>query len=252
MNPKRLNPLLHIDNLSVRPRTGDALIVKGVSLEVMPGSHHALMGSNGSGKSTLAESLAGNPAYEIAGGSVTFRDQNLLALAPEERARLGLHVVTQHPPVIPGVTIARFLHLAVNAHRTARNEEPLSFSSFIQTLKPAMARVRLPWDTAGRGLHEGFSGGERKRLELLQLLVLQPVLAILDEIDSGMDMDAVGLVVETVEFLREKNPEAAFITISHYRELLERLKPDCVHIFKDGAIRKSGPASLLGELTTLQ
>ncbi len=223
-------------------------ILHGLSLTIGEGEIHAVMGPNGSGKSTLAQVLAGNPAYTVTGGSAVFRGHNLLDMAPEERASAGLFLAFQYPASIPGVSIAQFLRLARTSQQKARGEAPLGFAPFIAELKLHMKQLALPWSFAERSVNDGFSGGERKRLEMLQMLVLKPRLVILDEIDSGLDIDAMKLVAQAVHFLKAAEPSTSFLIITHYQRLLTHIHPDHVHVLKDGVIARSGSSSLVDQL----
>lgn len=239
-----MQPLLSVRNLRVAVEGKE--ILRGVDLEVRPGEIHAIMGPNGSGKSTLAAVLAGREGYEVLEGEVLFDGQNLLEMEPEERARLGLFLAFQYPVEIPGVTLATFLRTALNAIRTARGQEPLDPIQFLN-----LARERMSWlgiDPAflQRAVNEGFSGGEKKRNEIFQLLLLEPRLAILDETDSGLDIDALKIVASGVN--RMRSPERAFVVITHYQRLLNYIVPDIVHVLFDGRIIRSGGKELALEL----
>jgi len=221
-------------------------ILKGVDLVVPAGQVHALMGPNGSGKSTLAKILAGHPAYEVTEGEVIFKGQNLLELEPEERVALGVFMSFQYPPEITGVTTRDMLYHALQAVRKHRGLEPLEESAFEALLFEKMAFVKMRADLSTRYLNEGFSGGEKKRCEILQMALLEPSLAILDETDSGLDIDALRLVAEGVNTMM--NGERSLLVITHYQRLLDYLRPDCVHIFEHGRVVCSGDASLAVEL----
>jgi Fe-S cluster assembly ATP-binding protein len=219
-------------------------ILNGVDLKVKQGEVHAIMGPNGTGKSTLAYTLMGHPSYTVNSGRVTFKDKNLLELAVDERSRLGLFLAFQYPVSIPGVTVANFLRTAVNARRKALNPEDkgIAIPEFRKLLKEKMELLKMDSSFAGRYLNEGFSGGEKKRAEVLQMAILQPEIAILDETDSGLDIDALRIVSEGVNLLREQN--IGVLLITHYQRMLNYIKPDVVHIMMGGAIVESGGAEL--------
>lgn len=219
-------------------------ILNGVNLTVKQGEVHAIMGPNGTGKSTLAYTLMGHPSYEVNSGSVTFKDKDLLALSVDERSRLGLFLAFQYPVSIPGVTVANFLRTAVNARRKALNPEDkgVAIPEFRKLLKEKMEILKMDSSFAGRYLNEGFSGGEKKRAEVLQMAILQPDIAILDETDSGLDIDALRIVSEGVNILREQN--IGVLLITHYQRMLNYIKPDVVHIMMGGSIVESGGADL--------
>jgi len=221
-------------------------VLKGVNLTVNAGEVHAIMGPNGSGKSTLAQVLAGHPAYTITAGTVRYRGRDLLDMAPEERAREGMFLAFQYPVSIRGITNAYFLRSAVNAIRKYKNLEPLDPLDFIQVLEEKLKMIG--WDDSflNRAVNEGFSGGEKKRNEILQLAVLEPVLAVLDETDSGLDIDALKTVAEAVNKLRR--PDNATVVVTHYQRLLNYIVPDVVHVLADGRIVKSGGKELALEL----
>jgi Fe-S cluster assembly ATP-binding protein len=219
-------------------------ILKGVNLSVKQGEVHALMGPNGTGKSTLAYSLMGHPNYKVTQGKVIFRDQNVLELKPDERSRLGIFLAFQYPVSIAGVSVANFLRTAVNARRKAENSDDrgISVPEFRKMLKERMDLLKMDYSFAGRYLNEGFSGGEKKRAEILQMAVLKPEIAILDETDSGLDIDALRIVSEGVNTLR--GPDMGVLVITHYQRILNYIKPDFVHIMLDGRIVESGDAEL--------
>jgi len=221
-------------------------VLKGVNLTVNAGEVHAIMGPNGSGKSTLAQVLAGHPAYTITAGTVRYRGRDLLDMAPEERAREGMFLAFQYPVSIRGITNAYFLRSAVNAIRKYKNLEPLDPLDFIQVLEEKLKMIG--WDDSflNRAVNEGFSGGEKKRNEILQMAVLEPVLAVLDETDSGLDIDALKTVAEAVNKLRR--PDNATVVVTHYQRLLNYIVPDVVHVLADGRIVKSGGKELALEL----
>jgi len=221
-------------------------ILKGVNLDIKAGEVHAVMGPNGSGKSTLASVLAGKEEYEVTEGEVLFDDKELLELKPEERAREGLFLAFQYPVEIPGVSNMNFLKTALEEIRLSKGLPPLTSKEFLKLLKEKQALVELKASLINRSLNEGFSGGEKKRNEILQLAMLEPKLAILDETDSGLDIDALRIVASGVNKLRSENN--AFLIITHYQRLLEYIVPDYVHILHDGRIIKSGPKELALEL----
>lgn len=221
-------------------------ILKGINLEIKAGEVHAIMGPNGSGKSTLASVLAGREEYEVTGGTATFNGEDLLDLAPEERAHKGVFLAFQYPVEIPGVSNINFLRTSLNEIRKARNEEELSAGDFLKMVKEKAALVDLPDNLANRAVNEGFSGGEKKRNEIFQMAMLNPALAILDETDSGLDIDALRVVANGVNKL--KSPENATIVVTHYQRLLDYIVPDFVHVLYNGKIVKSGDKSLALEL----
>ncbi len=236
--------MLKIDNLHASVAGKD--ILKGLSLEVKPGEVHAIMGPNGAGKSTLGNVLAGRDGYEVTEGSVRFDDQALLELAPEERAAAGLFLAFQYPVEIPGVNNTYFLRAALNAQRKARGEPELDSMQFLKLVRQKLAVLHLKDELLHRGVNEGFSGGEKKRNEIFQLAVLEPKLAILDETDSGLDIDALKVVADGVNALR--SPERSFVVITHYQRLLDYIKPDVVHVLSDGRIVQTGGPELALEL----
>jgi Fe-S cluster assembly ATP-binding protein len=221
-------------------------ILKGLSLTIRPGEVHAIMGPNGSGKSTLANVLAGRPNYEVLGGTVTYEGKNLLEMAPEDRAREGVFLAMQYPVEIPGVNNMYFLKAALNAVRKHRGEEELDAVEFLELARQKMKVVELNEQFMNRGVNEGFSGGEKKRNEIFQMAVLDPKLAILDETDSGLDIDALRIVANGVNTLRSESHSVLVIT--HYQRLLHYLVPDFVHVLADGRIMKSGGKELAEEL----
>jgi Fe-S cluster assembly ATP-binding protein len=236
--------LLKISDLQVRVAGKD--ILRGVSLEVKPGEVHAIMGPNGSGKSTLAQVLAGREDYEVTGGSVTFDGRDLLALAAEERARAGLFLGFQYPVEIPGVNNVYLLKAALNAKRRAAGQPEVDAYEFLALIKQKMKLMQMSESFLSRGVNEGFSGGEKKRNEVLQMLVLEPKLAILDETDSGLDIDALKVVSMGVNSLRD--PNRSVVLVTHYQRLLDYIVPDHVHVLLGGRILKSGDRSLALEL----
>ena len=221
-------------------------ILKGISLTINPGEIHAIMGPNGSGKSTLAQVLAGHPAYEITGGQVLYQGQDLLDLEPEERAQAGVFLAFQYPVEIPGVTNAYFLRAAYNELRKARGEEEVDPMDFLDVLEEKLKVVDWGPEIMHRAVNSGFSGGEKKRNEILQMAVLEPKLAILDETDSGLDIDALRIVAAGVNKLRR--PDNAFLVITHYQRLLNYIVPDHVHVLSDGRVVMSGGKELALEL----
>jgi len=234
------SPLLQVRDLRVN--VGERTVLHSVSLDVAPGALVVLMGANGSGKSTLGLTLAGHPSYRAAAGQALFGGQDLLAMSAHERARAGLFVSFQAPPDIPGVKNNLFIRSALNAVREARGEEPLDAFDFLASARTAAQQLGLPEAMLGRPVNEGFSGGERKRNELLQLALLQPRLAVLDEIDSGMDVDGVRAVVQLVQRLRAQG--TAFMVVSHYLHLIESLAPDAVLRLDQGCIAETGGLEL--------
>jgi len=219
-------------------------ILKGVNLVVRQGEVHALMGPNGTGKSTLSYTLMGHPGYEVTGGDAWFKEQNILELEPDERAHLGIFLAFQYPVAIPGVSVANFLRSAINARRRAIHAEDkgMPVPEFRKMLKDTMDLLKMDHTFAGRYLNEGFSGGEKKRAEVLQMAALKPEIAIMDETDSGLDIDALRIVSEGVNTLR--GPELGVLVITHYQRILNYIKPDFVHIMLDGRIVESGGPEL--------
>jgi Fe-S cluster assembly ATP-binding protein len=236
--------MLSIRDLHVQ--IGDRKILKGLDLEVAAGEVHAIMGPNGSGKSTLASVLAGREGYEVTRGSVSYLGEDLLAMEPEERARSGVFLAFQYPVEIPGVNNAYLLKAALNAVRKQRGEPELDAFEFLELVRGKMKLMQMDESFLNRGVNEGFSGGEKKRNEILQMAVLEPKLALLDETDSGLDIDALRVVAKGVNSLR--SPERAIVLVTHYQRLLDYIEPDRVHVLSDGRIRKSGDKDLALEL----
>jgi len=233
---------LEIRNLHVS--VDDKPILKGVNLTVKQGEIHALMGPNGTGKSTLAYALMGHPHYTVTAGQIIFKGMELLELEPDERARLGLFLAFQYPVAIPGVSVANFLRTAINARRRALNpdDKGIPIPEFRKLLRAKMDSLQVPHDFAGRYLNEGFSGGEKKRAEVLQLAALEPEIAVLDETDSGLDIDALRIVASGVQTLA--GPNLGVLVITHYQRILNYIKPDFVHIMLGGRIVETGGADL--------
>jgi Fe-S cluster assembly ATP-binding protein len=236
--------MLEIKNLRVA--VGEKEILKGINLSVKAGEVHAVMGPNGSGKSTLAQVLAGHPTFQVIEGEVTYEGRNLLEMMPEERAKEGLFMAFQYPVEIPGVSNAYFLRSAYNEIRKHRGEEELDAIQFLKLLRERMKLVHLDEGLINRPVNEGFSGGEKKKNEIFQMAVLEPKLAVLDETDSGLDIDALRIVADGVNLLRR--PERAVILITHYQRMLNYITPDFVHVLVDGRIAHSGGKELALEL----
>ena len=236
--------MLKIDNLHARVEETE--ILKGINLEVKAGEIHAIMGPNGSGKSTLAQVLAGREGYDVTAGSVSYLDRDLLDLAPEERARDGLFLAFQYPVEIPGVNSTYFLRTGYNEMRKHRGEEPVDAMDFLGLVREKLALVEMDESFLKRPVNEGFSGGEKKRHEVLQMAVLEPRVSILDETDSGLDIDALRIVAKGVNQLHA--PDKAVIVVTHYQRLLDYIVPDFVHVLYQGRIVKSGDKSLAHEL----
>jgi Fe-S cluster assembly ATP-binding protein len=233
-------PDLEIRNLHVR--AGEKEILRGLELTVGKGEIHALMGPNGSGKSTLANAVMGHPGLEVTDGQIIWGGEDITEADPDERARMGLFMAFQYPVSVPGVTVTKYLRTVMNAHRDARGEEPIALKDFRQTVEAAMKLTNVPRDFSSRYLNEGFSGGEKKRLEMLQMAVLEPEMAILDETDSGLDIDALRIVAEGVNAML--NPEMGVLLITHYQRLLNYITPDFVHVLAAGRIVTSGGKEL--------
>ena len=238
--------MLEIKNLQVRLQDEDKQILKGLDLTVEAGKVHAIMGPNGSGKSTMSYVLAGRDGYEVTGGSATLDGRDLLEMEPEERAAAGLFLAFQYPVEIPGVGNMTFLRTALNAQRKARGEEEISAGDFLKLVREKARTLKIDADMLKRPVNMGFSGGEKKRNEILQMAVLEPTMCILDETDSGLDVDAMKLVADGVNALRDEG--RAFLVITHYQRLLDHIQPDVVHIMAAGRIVKTGGPELALEV----
>ncbi|MGJ8626455.1 MAG: Fe-S cluster assembly ATPase SufC [Sulfitobacter sp.] len=238
--------MLKIENLNVKLEEEDKQILKGLDLEIEPGTVHAIMGPNGSGKSTLSYVLSGKGGYEVTDGSATLEGVDLLEMEPEERAAAGLFLAFQYPVEIPGVGNMTFLRTAVNAQRKARGEDEMSAAEFLKVVRAKAKELEIDADMLKRPVNMGFSGGEKKRNEILQMAMLEPKMCILDETDSGLDVDAMKLVAEGVNKLRSEG--RSFLVITHYQRLLDHIKPDVVHIMADGKIIKTGGPDLALEV----
>ena len=236
--------MLKIENLHAS--IGGKEILKGINLTVRDGEVHAIMGLNGAGKSTLSNVIVGHPAYEVTEGSITWDGKDLLSLKPEERAHEGIFLSFQQPVEIPGVSMVNFMRAALNAQRKYRGLEPLPAGDFLKLMREKRSIVELDSKLASRSVNEGFSGGEKKRNEIFQMAMLEPKLTILDETDSGLDVDALRIVAEGFNKLRK--PESSAIVITHYQRLLDYLKPDVVHVLIDGRIVKTGGPELAAEI----
>jgi Fe-S cluster assembly ATP-binding protein len=236
---------LEIKNLHVA--AGEKQILKGVDLHVRSGEIHAMMGPNGSGKSTLANAIMGHPGLEVTEGEILFDGEDITEADPDERARAGLFMAFQYPVAIPGVTTAKYLRMVMNAHREARGEQPISLKDFRKTVEAAMELTNVPKEFSSRYINDGFSGGEKKRMEILQLALQQPKLAVLDETDSGLDIDALNTVSHGVNVVAEQSGMGALI-ITHYQRILHLVKPEFVHIMFEGRIVKEGGPELVEQL----
>lgn len=236
--------MLEIKNLY--SSTDNQEILKGLSLSIKEGEIAALMGPNGSGKSTLAHILAGHPSYTVTSGTINFNGENLLECPPEKRASNGVFLAFQYPPSIPGVSVSQFIRQCMQAQQKARGEDVIQIAPFIRLLRKEMKFLQIPLSFAERSVNEGFSGGEKKRLEMLQMLILQPKLVILDEIDSGLDVDAIKIVASAVHQLDRQKTSVLLIT--HYQRILDYIKPNTVHIVKEGTIITSGGAELAEQI----
>jgi Fe-S cluster assembly ATP-binding protein len=238
-------PDLEIRNLHVS--AGDKEILKGLDLAVNKGEIHALMGPNGSGKSTLANVIMGQPTLDVTEGQILFKGEDITQADPDERARMGLFMAFQYPVAIPGVTITKYLRMVMNAHREARGEDEISLKDFRRTVEEAMALTSIPKEFSSRYLNEGFSGGEKKRLEILQLALQRPEIAVLDETDSGLDIDALNVVAAGVNTVKETS-EMGVLIITHYQRILHLVQPTRVSIMFDGRIVKEGGPELVTQL----
>lgn len=234
----------------LQARIGEKEILKGVNLTVRAGTIHAIMGPNGSGKSTLAHVIAGHPGYEVTGGEIWYKEHNVLELEPDERSKLGLFLAFQYPVAVPGVTVANFLRAAINAHRAQEGQDPkataIPVAEFRKQLREGMKQLEMDESFARRYLNEGFSGGEKKRLEILQMTLLKPSMAVMDETDSGLDIDALRIVAEGVN--RLAGPSMGALVITHYQRLLNYIKPQFVSVMMDGRIVRDGGPELALEL----
>jgi Fe-S cluster assembly ATP-binding protein len=235
---------LEIRNLHVSAEGKE--ILKGLDLEVSKGEIHALMGPNGSGKSTLANTIMGHPGFEVSEGTISFQGEDVTEAAPEDRARMGLFMAFQYPVAIPGVTVSKYLRMALNAQREARGENQIKLKDFRRDTEAAMELMKIPKDFSSRYLNDGFSGGEKKRMEILQLAMLKPGLAVLDETDSGLDIDALRTVANGVNSLA--GPDLGVLIITHYQRILHLVKPDFVHVIFEGRIVKQGGPELVEQL----
>ena len=235
---------LEIRNLYVNAE--DKQILKGLDLGVSRGEIHALMGPNGSGKSTLANAIMGHPALDVTDGEIVFDGEEITEADPEERSRAGLFLAFQYPVAVPGVTVAKYLRMAINAHREARGEPQISLKDFRKQTEAAREMVNIPREFSSRYVNDGFSGGEKKRMEVLQLALLRTRMAVLDETDSGLDIDALRIVAEGVN--KFAGPDMGVLIITHYQRILHLVQPDFVHVMFNGRIVKSGGAELVGEL----
>jgi Fe-S cluster assembly ATP-binding protein len=237
---------LEIRNLHVS--AGDKQILKGVDLHVRAGEFHALMGPNGSGKSTLANAIMGHPNLEVTQGQILFDGEDITEADPDERARSGLFMAFQYPVAIPGVTVTKYLRMVMNAHRDARGEQPIPLKEFRQRVEAAMELMQVPKEFSSRYLNEGFSGGEKKRMEILQLALQEPKVAVLDETDSGLDIDALNTVAHGVNTVAENGSDLGVLIITHYQRILHMVKPHFVHVMFEGRIVKEGGPELVEQL----
>jgi len=235
---------LEIKNLYVS--AGDREILKGLDLEVSKGEIHALMGPNGSGKSTLANVIMGHPGLEVSQGTICFKGEDITEAEPDERARMGLFMAFQYPVAVPGVTVTKYLRTVMNSHREAKGDDPVSLKDFRRTVEEAMALTEVPKEFSTRYLNEGFSGGEKKRMEILQLALQRPEMAILDETDSGLDIDALRIVANGVNSVA--GPDMGVLIITHYQRILHLVQPSHVHVLFEGRIVKDGGAELVEQL----
>ena len=234
--------MISIKNLSVS--IDDKAILSGLTIDASPGSVHAIMGPNGSGKSTLAQSIIGNPNYKVSAGSITFNDREITDLSPHERARLGIFLSFQQPPAIPGLRVFNLL----KEMRQAQTDKPVDLHAFEKEVKDDLEFLKMDQSFMHRSCNDGFSGGEKKRFELLQILIAQPKLLILDEIDSGLDIDALKLVALVIQKLKKANPDIIVIMITHYQRILEHISPEYVHVLVNGTVCTSGDSSLVQTL----
>jgi Fe-S cluster assembly ATP-binding protein len=235
---------LEIRNLHVSAE--DKEILKGLDLDVDLGQVHALMGPNGSGKSTLANAIMGHPGFEVTEGEIRFRGEDITEADPDERARMGLFMAFQYPVAIPGVTVSKYLRMAINAQREARDEDQIKLKEFRRRTEEAMELAKIPKEFSSRYLNDGFSGGEKKRMEILQLAMLRPRVAVLDETDSGLDIDALRTVANGVNSL--SGPDLGVLIITHYQRILHLVRPDSVHVMYEGRIVKEGGEELVEQL----
>ena len=231
----------------LRVSAGDKEILKGLDLEVSKGEIHALMGPNGSGKSTLANAIMGHPNLEVTQGQILFDGEEITEADPDERARMGLFMAFQYPVSVPGVTVTKYLRTVINAHRESRGEEPISLKEFRQTVEAAMELTNVPKEFSSRYINDGFSGGEKKRMEILQMALQKPSLAVLDETDSGLDIDALNTVASGVNTI-SKDSDMGVLIITHYQRILHMVIPQFVHIMFDGRIVKEGGPELVEQL----
>src|SRR6201997_2262476 len=239
--------LLEIRDLHVR--AGEKEILRGLDLSVDKGQIHALMGPNGSGKSTLANAIMGHPGFEVTEGQIVFKGEDITEADTDERSRMGLFMAFQYPVSVPGVTVTKYLRTVLNAHREAKGEDPIALKDFRQSVEAAMKLTKVPQEFSRRYLNEGFSGGEKKRMEILQLALQLPTLAVLDETDSGLDIDALRTVAGGVNAVAHDNPEMGVLIITHYQRILHLVEPTHVHVMYQGRIVKEGGADLV---TTLE
>jgi Fe-S cluster assembly ATP-binding protein len=236
----------HLEIRNLHVRAGEREILRGLDLVVDRGEIHALMGPNGSGKSTLANAIMGHPGLDVTDGQILFKGEDITDAAPDERARMGLFMAFQYPVAVPGVTVTKYLRTVLNAHREARGEEPIPLKDFRQTVEAAMKLTNVPREFSTRYLNEGFSGGEKKRMEILQLALQHPELAVLDETDSGLDIDALRVVANGVNAVA--GPEMGILIITHYQRILHLVQPSHVHVMYQGRIVREGGPDLVTEL----
>jgi Fe-S cluster assembly ATP-binding protein len=240
--------MAHLEIKNLHVQAGDKQILKGLDLDVHSGEVHALMGPNGSGKSTLANAIMGHPGLEVTEGQILLDGKDITEAAPDERARMGLFMAFQYPVSIPGVTITKYLRMVMNAHREERGEGDISLKDFRKTVEEAMALTNVPKEFASRYLNEGFSGGEKKRLEILQLALQQPKIAVLDETDSGLDIDALNVVAHGVNTIAKGSNDMGTLIITHYQRILHLVQPERVSIMFEGRIVKEGGPELVEQL----